>query len=151
MAVAWYVLVVSLSGVSKMEVYWSLKAVRSEFNEYNDCSVIALAAVTTNSYEYVHGICAKHNRQHRQGMYNPDILAAVNTLGYDYFKVSCYNPKTNCRLTPKTVGTRYTAGNYLCFVKGHVFALVDGVVEDWTSDRKHRIFAIYQVRRKVGS
>jgi hypothetical protein len=37
------------------------------------------------------------------------------------------------------------SGRYICMVRGHVAALVNGEVIDWTAGRRHQIKEVYEL------
>ncbi len=71
----------------------------------------------------------------------------IREMGFKLEFVSNLRQKSGSRYTPKTIGDRLKRGYYLCHCKGHIFAVVNGVVEDWTQGRQHRITTAYKVTR----
>jgi hypothetical protein len=122
--------------------------VRKETKETNDCSVIATSIVCRTSYKDAHEICRIHGRKPRCGIYEDQILEGVKALGFDVVPVKNLLQKNGSQYTPKTIGNKLKRGYYICMTHGHVFAVVNGDVEDWAHDRRHRIYAAYKVIRK---
>ena len=123
-------------------------------NEKMDCAVIAIAAVCNLSYEESHKLCKKHGRKDRHGMYMENIISAIYAAGY---KVEKFRPnlsmilqENGCRYTPKSIHKfyeKYPHDSYLCSTSGHIFALINGNVIDWTEGRKHYINEFYKVEK----
>lgn len=57
--------------------------------------------------------------------------------------------KTRARYSAKTIGRVYPKGKYLVFFYGHVAAMVDGIIEDYTEGRRHIVKSIYKVTGDV--
>jgi len=120
---------------------------RKALSETNDCSVIATAIVCRTTYKVAHQTLFSHGRVNRKGVSNHVIRQAVKSRG---FKVSMAQPDrqpNGSKYTPKTVGRRFNRGYYLVFVNGHVLAMVNGEVEDWSQNRRHHVNQVYKVVR----
>jgi hypothetical protein len=87
-------------------------------------------------------------RKPRKGATTFEILRAVINMGFKIEGVKKLKQKNGSRYTPKTIGDKLKRGYYLCFCNGHVFAVVNGDVEDWTNNRKHHITQAYKVIRE---
>jgi len=120
---------------------------RKRLDETNDCSVIALSIVARMTYNKAHEICRIQGRKHRKGMYTYDTFAMLRHLGFKIERVQQLVQKSGSRFTPKTIGNKLKRGYFLCFCNGHVFAVVNGDVEDWSNGRQHRITHAYKVTR----
>lgn len=48
----------------------------------------------------------------------------------------------------KTVAKRYPRGRYLVFIKGHVAALRNGKLDDWSEGRSHTVLSVYRITGK---
>jgi len=109
-------------------------------NEYNDCSVKALAIVTNQPYIKAHTVLQKLGRKNRKGCMPHEILASIKEMGFSY---------KDCGRLAKTVTTLEAAVSpsrrYICFVRGHVLAVVNGKIEDWTEGRKYRVQTVIEV------
>lgn len=121
---------------------------RKQLNETNDCAVIALAIVMRTTYKVTHAICASVGRAVRGSTRTRQTFAAMDAAGFNVDKVKNNRQKTGSKYTPKTIGEKCKRGYYLCFCNGHVFAVVNGSVEDWTNGRQHHINDIYKVTRR---
>lgn len=125
--------------------------------ETNDCTVRALAAATGESYEDAHAALAKHGRPYRKGpkalgnrlngritITCPALEKAARDLGYDFriMEPSEYSAKT---MVTAARDRKLAKGHYICMVRGHVAAVVNGEVIDWTDGRRHQIKEVYQI------
>jgi len=121
---------------------------RKQLNETNDCSVIAIAIVCRTTYKRAHSMLQVQGRKNRHGSWQSQQHPTVERLGLTLEKVKLDRQKNGSKFTPKTIGDKLKRGYYLCYVNSHVFAVVNGEVEDWTKNRKHHITDIYKVVRK---
>lgn len=127
-----------------MNTFSELCEISRNHGETMDCTVKATALACRIPYEEAHAICAEAGRKPRQGAYTHKIADLLEHKGY---RVKRFNPRqpNGSRYTPKTIGKRLNRGHYMCQVRGHVFAVVDGKVLDWTNGRNHRIERVYKV------
>ena len=127
------------------------------YGEKNDCSVKAVALVCGVSYDEAHAAMAAQGRKKGRGAQTSSIELAVIALGK---KIEVVNPKHIIAQYPgvhknlQNVTTHHPArfpdawkngGTYLAYIRGHVLAIVDGVVHDWTVGRSKRIYRIREV------
>lgn len=125
--------------------------------ETNDCTVRALAAASGATYNDAHAALAKHGRPHRKGppakrvyahgRYHidcPALRKAALDLGctWKVLEPAEYQAKT---MTTATRDRRLAKGHFICMVRGHVAAVVNGEVIDWTDGRRHRIKEVYEL------
>ena len=110
--------------------------------ENNVCTVIATAVATGTDYHQAHKLWADHgHRRRNRGAYFARYAPTIfRMLGYKMTRVQ--DPRVK---TPKTAAKYLTKGTYCCLVRGHVFTMVDGKIEDWTEGRQNRIKTIYRV------
>lgn len=113
----------------------------------NDCGIIAVAIATQSSYEHVEKLFAELGRKLNRGVYIYQIVAACRILtGLDTIKSDIAERQRNgSRYTMKTIGKQYPRGRYILTCDGHVAALVDGQVMDWTAGRRHRVISVIRV------
>lgn len=113
--------------------------------ERDDCTVMALTVATGASYSQVHRLLADYGRQHGRRFPLETVLrAAAGDLGYRLATERMSFP-AGAR-TMKTIGRALNAGTWLAFVRGHVAAVVDGRVYDWTDGRRHRVTHAIELR-----
>jgi hypothetical protein len=108
--------------------------------EKKDCSVRAITAVSNLPYEYVHEVFAKCGRIHGRG-------TSMRIIENVLFKLNIWTEKikTSAKTIRSLKKTLPKKGRFLVHVSGHMLAVVDGEVIDWTKERLHRITAIYEV------
>jgi len=115
--------------------YKELLNFSKEMREHNDCAVKAVTLVTGIHYVDVHGMMERLGRKRRKG--TPDWITkeVLSQLGFMRIII----PVT--AKTVRTLGRDFhkRKGTYLVWVRGHVLAMIDGVVQDWTDNRLHRI------------
>ena len=111
-------------------------------NERNDCAVKAIAIACNVPYKVAHRCLEKYaGRKHRRGTMTRFINGSIKKLGFDV---------TPHDVTAKTITTiaRDTAvqdGFYVVYVRGHMAAIVNGQIEDWTEGKRHRVKSVYKV------
>lgn len=138
--------------------YTELGTVRNEMNEHNDCAVVALMQVTGKSYKEVHSALAEAGRKPRKGTYRHEEVKALKKLGFVMVRVYTEDilskyPAPHCNVL-KNVTTHHPRRfpgafdadkKYLMRVKGHILAIVDGEVKDWSINRSLRAYSIEEV------
>ena len=124
------------------EAYRLCRTISTEkFCETNDCSVIALSIGCGISYEKAHKIMGECGRARRAGVTGQQVLQGVLKTGQNYSLIREPH-KRHCRksaYTLKTIGKAFPRGRYLAIVKGHIVAIVDGIVHDWAADSSRRV------------
>ncbi len=132
-----------------MKKYLKQKSARCRkvLNETNDCGVISTAIVARMTYKAAHALMALYGRPAKRGSYGHDQRMAIQSQGFTVEQVKNDRQKSGSKYTPKTIGEKCKRGYYLCYCNGHVFAVVNGIVEDWTDGRQHHITAIYKIVR----
>jgi len=123
-----------------MQTYEEMvKIGRKYYADAGFCSVIALASVADISFGKARAIMAKQGRKERQGALLPWITKAVESRNLKCTAIPVQSK------TMKTITRELSQGKYLVFVRGHVAAVVDGVINDWTEGRAHRIVRVYKI------
>lgn len=117
-----------------------------ELNERNDCVVKAMAISCDISYDQAHEAHQKVGRKHRRGFVTDNIEDVYENIGANLELIG-EPPKqpSGYSYTPKTIHKLCQQGRFICFCRGHIFAVVDGEVLDWTANTKHRITKVYKV------
>lgn len=143
-----------------VEDYRSLRSEGLRDAETNDCSVIALMKVTGVSYEVAHTALAAAGRKNRRGAFTAQTVKAAVALG---FKVTPHQPSEFISRYPgvhsslRTITSHHPhrfnkvwadGKNYLMTVRGHVFATINGTVEDWAKQRCKRVVSIYEISKE---
>ena len=120
----------------------------SVMKERADCTVIATAIACRIPYPEAHEMVRMMGRPNRQGFYTNIIAESLPQFGYEAIELKRIKQKNGSLYTPKTIGKKLKSGYYICQVNGHAFAVVNGVVEDWTDGRRHRIKRIWKIKKK---
>lgn len=119
--------------------------------ERNDCAVKALAIAAGMPYGVAHLLFKKYGRKDRRGTRRYITKLVVNYLKehHGFTSIPLRDPRKadGSRFTMKTIGQRYYRGRYLVFVSGHVAAMIDGKIEDWTEGRRHRVTEIWSLEQ----
>lgn len=129
--------------------YDELRAEGGLFQERKDCAVIALAIACRTTYEAAHEALAKRGRVSGKGTYFLATTApAVFDLGFKLTRLEDNRQKNGAKYTPRTIGKAFPEGYYVCRVRHHVFAMVNGQVLDHAAGRCCRIKEIYRVTKE---
>lgn len=137
--------------------YIKAKQSRAAKGDNNNCSVIAISIVCRVSYVRAHKACEYQGRKKGHGQHSSVTRAIIK----DHFHCELtpvlnrngkpLRQKNGSKYTPKTIGKRCKSGYFLVSVDGHIFAVVNGQVEDWTNNRNHHITSVYRVTVPKGS
>jgi hypothetical protein len=112
-------------------------------NENHDCTVKALTAATGRTYDECHKALSKAGRRNRHGCNWPVIgKRAAQSLGFLMEELDYRDYSAKTMITAER-DRKLAKGNFVVRVRGHVAALVDGKVVDWSAGRRHRINNIY--------
>lgn len=122
--------------------YSDVKAIAAGMGEHNDCAVRAVSLVTGVHYVDVHGIMQGLGRKHRGGTKSSVTYGALGRLGFGYERVKYVSARTIRGLSSEL---DHLHGKYLVWTSGHILAVVNGVIHDWTDGRLHRIKRIERV------
>lgn len=110
--------------------------------EHNDCAVRAMADATGKPYAECHALLKAAGRKDRSGTYEATVTKA---LGVPFTRTGRrawgYRAK-DTRPTAAKLMRELPKGNYIVFVTGHFFALVDGVHLDMAD-------SLYRPRSRV--
>lgn len=132
-----------------IEDYQDAKSCSKGAGENRDCAVVATALVCRVPYGVAHTALERQGRRRGRGTNFMDITKpGVESLGFQIEELKRNLQPNGSRWTPKTIGKRLAKGYWLCRVKGHVFAVVNGRVLDWTEGSHKRILHIYRVTKK---
>jgi len=127
--------------------YASCHAISKSLNETKDCTVKALAITAGIDYNQARMIMRMVGRKPGKGLRTKSTRDTIKTMQLAV-RVTGRIVDSPCfpeGLTMNTVGERYSTGRYLVFTRGHVAALVDGKVEDWTDGRRNRVKFLMKV------
>ena len=85
----------------------------------------------------------------------PSILASNAGLRDAMVEILTFGPMlrpkqaNGSKYTPKTLAKAYPKGRFLAFSRDHVFALIDGKVQDWHEGRRYHIINVHQLKEKT--
>lgn len=126
-----------------MNNFQKVKNESSKANESNDCAVKAIAIACNVPYKVAHKALANLGRRNRRGTLNSTIHTAIKQLG---FELECITFKVKAKTVTTLAADRAVKdGFFVAFVRGHIAAIVNGQIEDWTEGKRHRIRLVYKV------
>ena len=118
--------------------------------ERNDCTVCAVAVACQIPYAEAHQYLRSLGRKRGHGWFEANhwrgmrhisgYIDNLNKIGIEYEKIEVRSR------TVSQIERELRTGHYMVKVRGHVLALVNGKVEDWTAGRKHQIKAVYKIK-----
>jgi hypothetical protein len=144
------------------QTYNELENKSENFEERDDCAVIAVSAVTGRTYDEAHAVLQAHGRFNSMGTFIPHMEAALKEFGFGITKFSVasmlvekYSTNKNIHnittLHPKKYKTRWDDGKkYLFICKQHVAAVVDGQNHDWSATKSLFVREIWRVAPLTG-
>ena len=140
-----------------MKNYLELKSELGK-GDSNCCGVIALAVVTGVDPVVAQAALAKAGRARHSGTYQYQLYAGCKSLGFECEvivnpggrndegkRVTGWKASRTIRTLQRVIPKR---GAFLVHTAGHVLAIKDGNVCDWTADRLMRIKKIVKVTKK---
>lgn len=149
------------SDKQKPEAYLRFTPDTERHNENNDCTVIALAAVTGVTYDEAHAACRAQGRKNGKGLLRSSMHQALRSLGFETLVVKRAEIIAKYPGNHKNLGSVTThhparfksvwrdGNNYLLHQKGHVSACVNGELQDWAVGRMKRVQLVCKVQ-KIG-
>ena len=120
---------------------------RNYLNDGNYCSVIATCVATGQPFSKVYREFEAVGRRRGEGTYTPQQFKVLKAYGraleVDTIKTRHYKTLASVAKACSIWGK----GTYWVYVKGHVAAVRDGILEDWSADRKSlkRVLAVLKV------
>lgn len=120
--------------------YDSVKKVADDIGEHNDCAVKAVCLATRTPYERVHQLFLDAGRRFRGRTKDEYTYTVLSTLGVHLMEIP-HVPNTvrECERELRF------SNNYLIWTRGHILAMINGTVQDWTNGRRHRPKKVYMV------
>lgn len=145
---------------SKSAEWTEIELESMEADEWNDCTVKAFAMACNVTYSEAHSALKAAGRERRMGTRHGDELKAIKALGFkligvDLNEIKSSYPKPH-RTALRNVTThhprrfpesfkQFKGKRALIFSRGHVSAMVDGVVEDWAINHSLRVYSLHIV------
>ena len=113
-------------------------------SETNDCTVKALAIVAQVPYIKAHDHMAKNGRRFRKGWrgHVPALMGIYEKLSLKA-KATMTTAKTMKQFEEQCDPTK----TYCVFTRGHIVAVRNGKVQDWTAGRRHRPQFVFEITR----
>lgn len=143
--------------------YSQIASRATQLGDKNFCSPAAIAILTSTPIEKV--IARLEELGRTKGRGTPQIYAnqVLAELGYERRKVDIMKiiesfPRPHCNVL-KNLTTHHPrrfpgcidpTKKYLAHCRGHVLAIVDGKVEDWSVNRSLRIWKLEEIVEKKG-
>ena len=143
----------------KDPLFWEMKSSVIAKTEQADCTVIALAVMADISYSKAHQCMEAAGRTHGKPAWVSQMKRCLSSLGFTATKVHTFemiNQYPKAHQVLRTITTHHPDrfpkawkdGTYLLVCKGHVAAVKDGVLVDWTRGRKFTVRRIYKVEKE---
>ena len=118
-------------------------------DDRDDCVIVALAILRKVTYaqahKHIHTTCT---RKYRSGVYRKEWIPAFESTGLDMSK-STFMPRqlggVGSRYTQKTIAKLCKTGTWLVATKRHVFAVVDGVIQDDERPNKKPVNVVWRI------
>jgi hypothetical protein len=134
-----------------MNKFTTVAAASNKMGESNDCSVKAVSIACRVPYNKAHDALKAEGRQTRRGARPTQILRSVEALGCVHEGIINPRQPNGSRYTMSTIGKLCKRGYWMALVNGHIAAVVNGQVEDWTEGRRHQVLAVWKVSVPRGS
>ena len=125
------------------ELYESIQRDSDAAGEDNDCAVTAVTAITGIGYQAVRRRFAEKGRSDKRGVWDEIMIMVLNSYGLDVVKREFHNIKTMTSLE-----MFIPHGKFLVTLDGHVAAVIDGVIHDYTAQSRKHVKEIFQVVRR---
>ena len=118
-------------------------------NDFRDCVVVALAVLRGVTYEQAHRhIEITCKRKYGDGVYPRDWIPSYVRSGLNMDNTT-WSPRQvggiGSRYTQKTITKLCNKGKWLVSTKGHVFAVVDGVIQDGERPNKKPVNRVWRI------
>jgi hypothetical protein len=135
----------------QMEYKIRLEEIKKKgIKDNNFCTVMSSAIAFNTSFEKMQKIYFDYGRKSckvKKYMFRPFKCTAENRSFY----VDVKNDKNRYyapRITPNNASDYLPNGNYILGVYRHVLSFKDGIIEDWTKNRKHHVDYIYEILKQ---
>ena len=115
--------------------------------ERSDCAVKAFALVFGVDYEDMHLMFKREGRRNGNGTDTRISNNVLIKLGHP-IETKMIRGEKGQKITTGRIGQYLPEGKFLVFTSGHMLALVDGEVLDWTEGRRHRVKYVIKIEDK---
>lgn len=128
------------------ELFHKMRSEIFAVGDNNACGPIAIALITgVPVLEVTNTLFKRGERVKGKGTSTHAIFSYLSREGYSALNVT-ENVRARGGLTPRTLTKVLNPkAKYLVFVDGHVLAVLDGKICDWTEGRKHRVKSVWQM------
>ena len=117
---------------------------RVALNENNDCSVLALSWATSVNYQTAHKALNTMGRRPGEGATVKQVIDAAWLMGWQYSNLQSRKMKTVAGVLAKRLDRA------LVIIRGHIFAIVDGVPFDSNPlDTTRHVVGVLTLYRKA--
>jgi len=128
------------------ETYKDARSRMSARNDTNYCVPMALGILAgVDPVKVAEDMEASGLRRRGSGVRWPNIKTQANILNLNLVDITPLVLKCGAKSVASITSILNPSKSYLVGVRGHVLAIVDGIVHDWTNDKKNRPTEIYQV------
>jgi hypothetical protein len=132
--------------------YQEIQKTNEYKNDRNCCTVVASSIVFNTPFKEMQKFFFNHmGRKRNRGIVFSALPKKVekvaNHFGYKATKLNIRDYKKSGYMTPNNCTQYLDKGSYLLGCRGHVLALKNGIVEDWTKGRKHYIQELYKIEK----
>jgi hypothetical protein len=148
--------------IGMTDEYNALVGKTFEHGETNDCAIKAICLVTGADYRTVREMLAERGRRARKGTYTADSLAVIRDLGFEPWQLSylemreivsrypgCHkNLRHITTHHPRRFAQVWPKGRFLIQVRGHICAVIEGQLHDWSANKALRVISMWRVIRK---
>jgi len=128
-----------------MEKYKKAMVAHSKAGEHNDCSVIATSIACRVPYNAAHSAMKMAGRRSGRSAKITQMITAMRYLGCELELVSQPKQPNGSSYTMTTIGKLCKRGYWVAYVNGHVAAVVNGQVEDWSAGTRRKVQAVWKV------
>jgi len=111
------------------------------------CAPLAVSLVTGVPFNKVRARMEAHGRRRRCGTPRWITFQVLSDLGFEYRMLD--DLPLRCK-TVSSLGkalSRRKLSRFLVFTRNHALAVVDGKVQDWTANRRHRVKFVFLVEK----
>jgi len=122
--------------------YKSLSHISNIYKEKNDCAVITVAAIANIHYSEAHELFRKAGRRSKCGTPMHITRKVLSQLNLSLNDVTRYFSPSSVRTIAPQLPSQ---GKFVIRTHKHILAVVDGVVHDWSAQRKLYTKSVYRV------
>lgn len=147
--------------------YKDCDAAASKMGDNGYCAPLALAVAAQVPFKKAHHVCRAHGRKTGRGTDIQIIRAALKDMGFvtkqvainEKYRFSLFTWFTGDNITKleeefPTVKTATSCTKlpkdklFLVLVRGHIFTVKGGEVQDWTEGRKHKVILVMEIEKQ---